>query len=122
MPIPRELRKFYGHRWRTVTRPRILARAGNACERCARRPGLPAIGRSRKVWGVPSKVEPLDIAHLVIPPGQPGHDDDDNLAALCRQCHRTHDYKAWAAKCHETRAARKDAARPIQWTEGVLIV
>jgi hypothetical protein len=34
MPIAPELRHFYGREWRTVTRPRILARAANRCERC----------------------------------------------------------------------------------------
>lgn len=34
MPIKKELRHFYDRVWRTVTRPRILARAGNCCERC----------------------------------------------------------------------------------------
>jgi hypothetical protein len=34
MPIRPELRKFYGATWRTVTRPRILKRAGNCCEQC----------------------------------------------------------------------------------------
>jgi len=36
LPIRPELRHFYGEEWRTVTRPRILARAGNCCERCAK--------------------------------------------------------------------------------------
>lgn len=35
MPIKPELRKkFYGREWRTITRPRILTRAGNCCEQC----------------------------------------------------------------------------------------
>ena len=34
MPIRPELRHFYGRIWRTITRPRILARAGNKCEQC----------------------------------------------------------------------------------------
>ena len=36
MPIKAQLRKFYGKVWRTETRPRILARAGNCCERCGK--------------------------------------------------------------------------------------
>lgn len=36
MPIRKELRKFYGREWLTVTRPRILARAGNCCEHCGK--------------------------------------------------------------------------------------
>ncbi len=34
MPIRKELRHLYGREWRTVTRPAILARAGNKCEQC----------------------------------------------------------------------------------------
>lgn len=34
LPIKAEFRHFYGRQWRTVTRPRILERAKNACERC----------------------------------------------------------------------------------------
>jgi 5-methylcytosine-specific restriction endonuclease McrA len=85
----------YDYHWRTVTRPRILERAGRACERCHR------------PW------PPLDVAHLVIPPGQPGHDDDANLAVLCRRCHRAYDYVEWSRKCYETRSRRKDAGRPL---------
>jgi hypothetical protein len=36
MPIRKELRKFYGRAWLTITRPRILARAGNCCEHCGK--------------------------------------------------------------------------------------
>lgn len=43
MPIRPELRRFYGRIWRTVTRPRILARAGNCCEACQKPNG-------RRVW------------------------------------------------------------------------
>jgi hypothetical protein len=89
---------LYGHHWRNETRPRILARAKNTCEKCGR---------------FEYNGTRLDVAHLVIPPGQPGHDDDDNLAALCRLCHRRHDYADWARRCHETRSIRKDAARPL---------
>ena len=97
-----ELRPFYGHRWRTVTRPWILLRSGGRCEKC----------------GVRAKL--LDVAHLVVPVGQPGHDDYTNLAALCRTDHRALDYPQWAAAFRvwleaerERRIARKDAARPL---------
>lgn len=36
MPIKKELRRFYAKTWRTVTRPRILARAEGCCERCGK--------------------------------------------------------------------------------------
>ena len=36
MPIRKDLRAFYGHEWRTVTRPLILARDGHACKQCGK--------------------------------------------------------------------------------------
>lgn len=36
MPIRKDLRVFYGPEWQNVTRPRILARAGNRCEHCGK--------------------------------------------------------------------------------------
>lgn len=39
----------------------------------------------------------------------PGDDRDENLKALCNWCHLMHD----RGKHKETRAARKDAARPL---------
>ena len=94
----------YDHHWRTVTRLRILKRARYLCERCFR----------------PHEGWPLDVAHLVIPPGQPGHDADTNLAALCRRCHRKEDYESWARKFaawvqaqYHQRCREKDAGRPL---------
>jgi len=130
MPIRPELRKFYGKTWREVTRPRILARAGNRCEQC----GVPnhaevhrgpeGMWRLLKIgaqWhrnhGGTTTFEPLwnlthrtrivlTIAHL---DHRPGHDNLDNLKALCQWCHLNYD------KLHhrETRSTRKDAARPL---------
>ena len=34
MPIRAEFRHLYGHEWRTVIRPRVLARAHHLCELC----------------------------------------------------------------------------------------
>jgi len=98
MPHARHLRKFYGHRWRTVTRPQILTRAALHCERCQK-----LVINERH----------LEIAHLYIEPGNPGHDDPDNLAALCHKCHRRHDRNTWSRRCFETRTRRKDGARPL---------
>ena len=42
-----------------------------------------------------------------------GEDDDDNLKALCQWCHLNHDKGHHA----ETRAIRKDAARPLLVSE-----
>lgn len=95
MPIAAQLRKYYGHHWRTVTRPRILERANGKCERCEGYAVYP------------------EVAHLVIQPPDAGHDDEENLAALCIFCHKRFDYAEWARKCYETRCRRKDAARPL---------
>lgn len=92
MPIRPEFRKFYGWTWRTVTRPAALKRADYACERC------------RRPW------RPLEVAHL---DGDPANMRPSNLAVLCLACHRRHDYSRWAARCRETRSARKDAGRPL---------
>ncbi|HZP61595.1 MAG TPA: hypothetical protein VFB27_14820 [Opitutaceae bacterium] len=96
MPIAPDLRKFYGHHWRTVTRPRIYARQHGLCNRCSR--PLP------KRW---------ECAHLKYQPPHPRHDADDNLAGLCHLCHKRVDYEEWARKCWLTRTARKDAARGL---------
>jgi CubicO group peptidase (beta-lactamase class C family) len=141
MPIKKELRHFYGKHWRTVVRPRILARAGNRCERCHVPNGLIARrcagghwydvravwvrGGTRrdgilKTWRdeaghpvakpkgavVRSVGIVLTVAHLN---HQAGDDRDENLKALCQWCHLLHD----RVHHHETRATRKDLARPI---------
>lgn len=36
MPIKAEFRQFYARAWRETVRPRILARADNACEQCGK--------------------------------------------------------------------------------------
>jgi hypothetical protein len=48
----------------------------------------------------------LTIAHLN---HTPGDDRDENLKALCQWCHLNYD----KLHHHETRATRKDAARPL---------
>lgn len=95
----------HGHRWRTVTLPALRVRAGHECQRCAA-PEQP-MGLYRMLEG----------AHL---DGDDVNDGDDNLALLCRRCHRAHDYARWAEKFgawlraeRERRAERKDAERPI---------
>jgi len=92
MPVAPEFRKYYGWTWRTRVRPVILARCGGVCERCRRCPRR------------------LEVAHL---DGVPGHDDETNLAALCSACHHRVDRERWRRASHETRAARKDRARPL---------
>ena len=83
--------KPYGHAWRTRTRPAILERDGNRCRECR--------GAGR-----------LDIAHL---DGDNMHDEESNLAALCRICHVHLDYPVAQAKAHLTRSETKDRQRPI---------
>jgi hypothetical protein len=146
MPIRPELRKFYGREWQTVTRPRILKRAGDKCEQC----GVPnhktvlrafgwwteatieatvfAMGGSLNgnalislPWRHSGGVEQtacflaaschwvgivLTVAHLN---HVAGDDRDENLKAMCQWCHLDYDKDHH----HQTRAARKDAARPL---------
>jgi hypothetical protein len=134
MPIAREFRQFYGREWREVTRPRILKRAGNKCERC-RVPNHAEVIRIGGCWleqrvswkdgriqtwrgpdGRPLLDKPrgptrrvrivITIAHLN---HTPGDDVDENLKAMCQWCHLNHD------KQHhkESRSTRKDAQRPL---------
>lgn len=136
MPIRADLRHFYGREWRLITRPRILARAENRCEQCDV-PNHSTVKRIRGFWleegaswalgtfrrwrtpgggdwreegdppGRRRKVRiVLTIAHLN---HEAGDDRDENLRAWCQWCHLHHD----VVHHHETRAARKDAARPL---------
>ncbi len=135
MPIPPELRrKFYGHHWRTVIRPRILARAGDKCEQC-RVPNYTDVARHGGMWirttvhwyfGLQDVLHNeygevlnewpdvewhgvrivLGVAHLNHVSGE---DDDENLRALCQWCHLN-----WDKLQHkETRCRRKDQSRPL---------
>jgi len=140
VPIPQHLRVFYGKEWREVTRPRILARATNKCEKCGvpnRETVLRTGGwwlefkvswkdRVQRMWrdqlGLPrgsrrpkgTKVRRvkivLTIAHL---DQTPGHDHDDNLAAMCQWCHLSYDREQHMKNGRETRMDRKDAERPL---------
>lgn len=134
MPIRQDLRHFYGRVWRTVTRPRILARAGNQCEACEV-PNSTDVTRIGGCWleekvtwagGVSliwhdvtgAIMDPppagkkrrirvvLTIAHLN---HTAGDDGDENLKAWCQWCHLNYDKQHHA----ETRGARKDLSRPL---------
>lgn len=134
MPIRKELLQFYGRVWRTVTRPRILARAGNKCEACSI-PNSTDVTRIGGCWldervtwddgitkqwrdttgcllakrpsGKTRRIRVvLTIAHLN---HVAGDDRDENLKAWCQWCHLDYDKRHHA----ETRAARKDLSRPI---------
>jgi hypothetical protein len=131
VPIRKDLRKFYGREWRTVTRPRILARAHDRCEQCcvpngakvarlagwwSNCPGYwsdekgrrqSGAGRFFRIAGQLHWVRiVLSVAHLN---HVAGDDRDENLKALCQYCHLHFD----AAHHKETRATRKDKSRPI---------
>jgi hypothetical protein len=88
----------YTYAWRKG-RAEDLVRAGYACERCHKEDQPTGPGYSE-----------LERAHL---DGDRTNDHPDNRAVLCRTCHRRHDYAEWARKTRATRAARKDAERPI---------
>jgi len=138
MPLRPEVKHFYtSAAWRAVRR-RVLDRAGDHCERCKvpngarifRMRAWPgwwwtlygeahdpegvcwAKGRPLVVTGARPVRVVLTIAHL---DRIPGHDDEENLRALCQSCHFAYDRVANVRSAHWTRAARKDAARPIQW-------
>jgi hypothetical protein len=128
MPIRPEWRQYYGREWRTVIRPRIMTRAGHCCEDCGKPHGVRVRTLSggfwydvdQKGWRAPKvgilegfrspagkwiKVK-IGIAHL---DHDPTNNSDENLKALCGYCHLRHDKQKHA----ETRATRKDAARPL---------
>jgi hypothetical protein len=138
MPIRAEFRHLYGREWRESTRPRIIARAQNKCEQCAV-PNHTEVTRVAGWWfewlvswgeGAAARwrdrhgrihwnpnAPPQDVAartvRVVLTIAHLNHvagdDRDENLKALCQWCHLNYDL----AHHHETRAARKDAARPL---------
>ncbi len=142
MPIRPDLRHFYREAWRE-TRTRIIARACGRCEQCRKPNGeivytytnsayyySPAMawtctgrdgwwtdhtGSKCERWpgkGLPRKIRcVLTVAHLN---HVAGDDREENLKALCQWCHLNYD----KLHHHETRAARKDAARPLLEEKG----
>jgi hypothetical protein len=139
MPICPEFRHLYRHQWQTVTRPRVLERAHNKCERCStsgssptwknRDPQFGGRWRFHMIWikegskswrnqyGYPcsplhAKGLPRKIrVKLTIAhaDNNPTNMDDLNLRCWCTWCHLHHDQPHHK----ETRCRRKDAARPI---------
>ncbi len=138
MPLRPELRNlrdehgdyvYRGPAYR-ARRARLLERSGGWCERC-RVPNHTLVERGAKEswkhgrnWYSPDGTPPkkwvnvrqvrivLTMAHLT---HDPLRNDDADLAMLCQWCHLNFD------KLHhaETRAARKDAARPLLAGAGV---
>lgn len=90
--------------WRGAGTPWIGCIDGVALPRWFRRHSFGVTPRSIRVV--------LTIAHLN---HIAGDDRDENLLALCQWCHLNYDQ----LHHRETRATRKDAARPIQWTGGI---
>lgn len=137
MPIRPDLRQFYRGSW-AATRMRILDRAGGRCERCFKpdreviwtRTGkalvdgelVPVMWWAARPWewhrfGPPNELVHwhgparevrviITVAHL---DHTSGNDTEENLRALCQWCHLHYDQ----LHHHETRAARKDAGRPL---------
>jgi hypothetical protein len=98
----------YPANWFTGIRPRILARAGDRCERCGV-PNHTHIARTADGWECALESEEgavwiiLTIAHL-------DHDvtnnADENLMALCQKCHLIHDARQHATSRRENREKR----------------
>jgi hypothetical protein len=74
---------------------------GSPCYNCGE---ITPLGPTRTIRVI------LTVAHL---DRTPGHDHDDNLAALCQSCHLYYDRPANVPAQRRTRQARKDAARPL---------
>jgi hypothetical protein len=117
-----------------------LKRAGNRCENCqaphlhiVKRRALgtwleeiPVFGEGiKRRWRDrdghillrPPPAVPTRKVRIVITVGHlnhtPGDDRDENLRAMCQWCHLAHDRQQHTKNAHETRATRKDAARPL---------
>ena len=137
MPIRPDLRPFYrGPAWR-ATRERIRERAKDRCEQCGKPNGETVetiTGSGAMFWrsvGGPwrdqagrrarvARVQPrtirvvLTVAHLN---HIAGDDRDENLKCLCQWCHLNYDVSFHK----QTRATRKDTARPIKWEGGITV-
>jgi hypothetical protein len=124
MPIRAELRKFYGREWRTVTRPRILLRASNKCEQCGKLNRRRVwVWRNRGVWPYPSDQYWSSVKgdgqrwHYCTYHGEVGN--FRLFGAQWSQARRIRVVLTIAHLNHrpgddkETRATRKDAARPL---------
>jgi len=124
MPISPDKKHLYADNWKKI-RARILKRAENRCEFCGVKNY--AVGfrdADGKFWEetgdsfIPKSVfeqEPspklirivLTIAHLDNDPTN--NDEDNNLRALCQQCHLRHDAKFHQANRSHTRATKSES-------------
>ncbi|MES2135770.1 MAG: hypothetical protein V4502_01750 [Pseudomonadota bacterium] len=112
MPIRADLRHFYRTpEWKSA-RAACRERAGDRCQRCGASNGtyytrlVRHAAAMHEVYGSKRVLVQCGVAHLN---HIAGDDRDENLKALCQWCHLNHD----KLHHHETRAARKDAARPL---------
>lgn len=128
MPIRPELRHHYRTPAWFAARKACRERAGDRCERCGAKNGAVGFRREGKITLVEMTEKDAKAALLTAPwlnmvriqcgcchrNNVAGDDRPENLAWWCRGCHLRHD------KPHhrETRAARKDAARPLLAIEG----
>ena len=135
MPIKPENKARYSPNWSAI-RQRILERAHHRCEFC----GLPnySVGRrepnpvwhsgfgsfaealesAKKLQAATSKryvVIVLTVAHL---DHTPENNSDDNLRALCQQCHLRYDATHHAATARDTRRGKQDQNRGLLSLEG----
>lgn len=137
MPISAANRALYPANWKTEIRPRILKRARNRCERCRAPNGKDVFRfRSRNIYMIKSGEmfdattgaylrvgrltdEPsaegdgfvdivLTVAHVHDP--NPANCADDNLQALCQQCHNRLDQPMRMANARVTRDTKRLAA------------
>ncbi len=95
MPIRPEQRGLYPADWPEISR-RIRERAGNKCEWCGVENGDRGIRNHYGEWLSAKEVDivnrkiriVLTVAHLN---HDPSDCRDENLKALCQQCHNRHD-------------------------------
>jgi len=142
MPIKPELRYLYGKEWRYVTRPRILARAGDKCEQCGKPHqktvtvmSLSVGGRLVQFWRSSPRlwIRCSDRATFPAKPFERAYWKEGrahDVFVLLTVAHLNHvsgddrdeNLKALCQWCHlnydklhhhETRATRKDASRPL---------
>jgi len=112
MPIRAEYRHLYNTpEWRAIRERVIVERARYRCEHCNQQKGQPYLNKRNKWCTVQ-----LGVAHL---DQVPTHNDESNLACLCRACHLAHDREFHLANSRETRCTRKDNARPLLAQEAV---
>lgn len=98
--------RHYPPTWRTVTRPRILARAGYQCEHCQIPNYAVVSAAQRTILDTPDNyrsarmiaaAQPVRAVVIVLTVAHLDHDEwnatvtDDRLAALCQRCHFRHD-------------------------------